>query len=90
MDITLSTIPGRVSIHSVAGIQVSVDSSVTESGKPIYWQTLIFMDHQNQPLGEVMIFLESPAAALPCGDQPPYWGMDPSKPLAIVDGSSPF
>lgn len=90
MNTMLNGVAGSVSIHSVAAIQASANSSVTEEGKTIYWQTLTFTNAEDKQLGEVTLFFENPEAALPIGDQPPYWGIDPSKVLAMVDGQPPF
>ena len=79
-----------VSVHDVQQIQVSADSTIQSSGKPLYWQRLVFIGRDGQELGQVTVFLESPEAAMPVGEQPPYWGLDPSKPLMAVDGSPPF
>jgi hypothetical protein len=79
-----------VRIHDVHNITVSADSMITKEGRPLYWQDLDFFDDKGGLLGTVTLFLASPEAALPVGDQPPYWGVDPSKALMVIDGEAPF
>ncbi len=79
-----------VNVHDVQRIAVSANSKIRDNGEPLYWQKLIFLDGEGRELGQVTVFLKDPAAALPVGDQPPYWGLDPSKPLMAVDGKAPF
>ena len=79
-----------ISIHQVARIDVTAVACPMEPNITAWWQTLTFFDQEGEKLGEVVAFLESPGAALPIGDQPPYWGMDLTKPAGLMDGESPF
>lgn len=79
-----------ISIHGVDRIKVSAASCPSEAGLMCWWQTLKFFDRQGGELGELVAFLERPEAAIPVGDQPPYWGLDLRQPLGLVDGESPF
>jgi hypothetical protein len=90
MNTSLSSKNSVVNIHDIHRIAVLADSMVTQEGTPLYWQELSFFDDQGGLLGTVTLFLASPEAALPVGDQPPYWGCDPSKALVMVDGEAPF
>ena len=78
------------SVHGVHEIRVSADCRPREGGGMNHWQQLVFFDASGHMVGEVVLFLDSPEVALPLGDQPPYWGIDPSKPLEVVDGQPPF
>ena len=78
-----------VSVHDVRRIQVSADSAMMKNGEPLYWQSLTFLDGEGRELGKVTVFLEDPAAALPIGDQPPYWGNELAGGTDL-DGTSPF
>ncbi|MCP3867752.1 MAG: hypothetical protein GY703_06590 [Gammaproteobacteria bacterium] len=91
MDTTFhSSGNSTVSVHDVQRIDVSANSVIRDNGEPLYWQSLTFLDGKGQELGKVTVFLESPEAALPVGDQPPYWGLDLSEPPMAVDGKAPF
>lgn len=79
-----------ISIHQVARIEVSAVTCPMGRDITSWWQILTFFDQQGAKLGELVAFLESPDAALPIGDQPPYWGMDLTKPAGLMDGESPF
>jgi hypothetical protein len=79
-----------VNVHGVSRIEVSADSTINEEGKPLYWQELTFHNAEGVALGTVTLFLDEPEAALPVGDQPPYWGIDPTRPVMVVDEESPF
>ena len=78
-----------VNVHDVQQIQVSANSAVMNSGELIYWQSLVFLGREGLELGKVTVFLEDPAAALPIGDQPPYWGNELAG-NTDLDGASPF
>ncbi len=78
------------SIHRVAEIRVEADSSILPNGQPVYWQVLLFLNKEGEVLGRAVLYLDAPAVALPVGGQPPYWGIDPTKPLSLVGGKSPF
>ncbi|MES9902791.1 MAG: hypothetical protein ABW168_08920 [Sedimenticola sp.] len=78
------------SVHGVAEIRVEADSSILTGGRPVYWQTMLFLNEEGEVLGRAVLHLVAPAVALPIGHQPPYWGVDPSKPLSLVDGNPPF
>jgi hypothetical protein len=80
-------------VHRVSKIQVSADSAPVDyddGRRSAYWQTLVFLDDEDRELGTVTLFLANPEVALPVGDQPPYWGIDPSKALMVIDGEAPF
>jgi hypothetical protein len=79
-----------ISVHHVARIEVSAVTCHTGRDITSWWQILTILNQQGEKLGEVVAFLESPGAALPIGDQPPYWGMDLTKPAGLMDGESPF
>ena len=81
---------GSVSVHDVAAIAVSANSRLREDGSVCYWQDLSFFDGEGLPVGTLTLFLARPEAALPVGDQPPYWGVDPRSALAVMDGEPPF
>jgi len=78
------------SVHNVREIRVSADAVPIEGQGMAYWQRLSFLDAGGRKLGEVVLFLDGPDAALPLGDQPPYWGIESGRPPATVDGGSPF
>jgi len=80
----------KLSVQHIAEIRVHADSTILASGRPAYWQTLLLLDKEGRELGRVVLHLDAPGVALPVGDQPPYWGIDPSQPLALVDGKAPF
>ncbi|NCA72759.1 MAG: hypothetical protein EOM91_22430 [Sphingobacteriia bacterium] len=77
-------------VHDVDHIEVTAATAPRDGGFVCWWQTLTFFDRDGVQLGEVVAFLKRPEAALPIGDQPPYWGMDLSKPAGLMDGESPF
>ena len=77
-------------IHNVREIRVTADSAPVEGQGMAYWQRLRFLDAEGRLLGEALLFLDGPDAALPVGDTPPYWGIDASQPLMVVDGQAPF
>ncbi len=81
-------------VHNVHEIRVSADATPVDFGagalRPSYWQTLVLLDEQGEELGTVVLFLSDPTVALPIGDAPPYWGVDPSKAPLDRDGESPF
>lgn len=79
-----------VTFHKVAEIRVEANSALLSEGEPHYWQTFVLIGPDGRDVGRVTLFLEDQGAALPIGDQPPYWGIDPGKPLALVDGKAPF
>lgn len=79
-----------ITIHQVAEIRVEANSSVLPDCEPVYWQTFVLIGTDGRDVGRITLFLEDQGAALPVGDQPPYWGIDPSKPLALIDGKAPF
>ena len=80
-----------VSVHDVQRIEVSANSKIMDNGEPMYWQKLIFLDGEGRELGRVTVFLDGPEAALPVGEQPPYWGNELAGSTALDgDGSSPF
>lgn len=79
-----------ISVHHVARIEVSAVTCPLERNITSWWQILTFFNQEGEKLGEVVAFLEGPRAALPIGDQPPYWGMDLTKPAGLMDGESPF
>jgi hypothetical protein len=78
------------SIHDVDRIEVSAATAPIAGGLVCWWQTVKFFDSDGAEIGEVVVFLKRPEAAIPTGDQPPYWGMDVSKPAGLMDGDSPF
>lgn len=80
----------NVSFYEVAEIRVEANSSILPAGRPHYWQSLVLLDAQGRDLGRVTLHLDSPGVALPIGSQPPYWGIDLEKPLALVEGKPPF
>jgi hypothetical protein len=91
MDINLhSSGNSTINVHSVSKILVVAESTISNDGKPLYWQDLVFLRSDGLELGRVTAYLESPEAALPVGDQPPYWGIDQSKALVVIDGEAPF
>ena len=84
----------HLNIHDVARVDISADGCSLQ-GKPTemhWWQRLEFFDHHGVRLGEITLHLAHINAALPLGDQPPYWGIDPRYPaaLAVIDGEAPF
>jgi hypothetical protein len=82
----------ELSIHNVSKIRVEAHSSLcAELCRTVYWQVLTLLDSEDRELGKVVLHLTGPGAALPLGDQPPYWGLDLTKPAALFeDGESPF
>jgi hypothetical protein len=80
----------QFSAHSVNRIAVNANSALGESGSVYWWQELDLFDEADRKIGRVVLFLTRPDVALPVGDQPPYWGMDLSKPLAMENGEAPF
>lgn len=79
------------SVHNVDRITVCASTVPSDDGKTYWWQTMRFFDCDNNEIGKVVVFLDRPDAALPVGDQPPYWGMDLNKPaLLSADGEAPF
>lgn len=79
-----------VTILDVSEIRVEANSGILPNGRPHYWQALVLLDAQGRNLGRVTLHLDSPGVALPVGSQPPYWGIDLDKPLALVEGKPPF
>jgi hypothetical protein len=71
-----------VTILNVAEIRAEANSGILPNGRPHYWQALVLLDAQGNDLGRITLHLDSPEVALPVGDQPPYWGIDLTKPLA--------
>ena len=71
-----------VDIHEVAEIRIEANSGILPEGQAHYWQSLVLLDSEGGFLGQVTLHLKQPEAALPVGDQPPYWGVDLTKPLA--------
>ena len=79
----------KISILDVHKIRVSANCGLLDDGGMCHWQALVFLDEQGRELGEVVLYLDGPDAALPVGDQPPYWGADAGMPVA-ADGPAPF
>lgn len=80
----------NVSIHEVAEIRAEANSAILPSGQVHYWQSLVFLDAQGETLGRVVLHLDQPGVALPVGGQPPYWGMDLTKPLVTQSEGPAF
>lgn len=88
----------QVSFHRVSRIRVSADGRplVSRDGQMCWWQSLELFDDQGTCLGQITLHLTRPEVALPTGDQPPYWGVDPRQvgalALLTLDGEweSPF
>lgn len=83
-----------LNVHHVARVQVAANGSPLADSQQLmhWWQSLRFFDQHGEELGEITLHLADFTAALPIGDQPPYWGIDPQCPsaLAVIDGESPF
>jgi hypothetical protein len=83
-----------IGVHDVARVDVSANGGVLERApsEMHWWQQLRFYDPHGAQLGEITLHLADCTAALPIGDQPPYWGIDVNCPaaLAVIDGESPF
>jgi hypothetical protein len=80
-------------VHNVSKIQVEVNSAPVDYAdwrRSAYWQTLVLLDDDGRQLGKVVLFLTSPDVALPVGDEPPYWGVDPCRAMVPVNGEAPF
>lgn len=84
----------HLNVHDVARVDVSAHGRVLDRtpSEMHWWQQLRFYDPQGEPLGEITLHLADCAAALPIGDQPPYWGLEVNCPaaFAVIDGESPF
>lgn len=84
--------PLSINVHDVAKIQVSADGRPFEhQGHMHWWQSLLLFDRHDTLIGEITLHLHHPEVALPVGDQPPYWGLDPQRqPLVIEADEVPF
>ena len=84
----------QVSVYQVARIVVSANGAPLSDGSQTmcWWQELQLFDGGDALIGRVVLHLTRPEVALPVGDQPPYWGVDPRRvgALALLDGESPF
>ena len=80
-----------LSVHGVQCIQVRADGQ-TQNGKDVHWwQTLSLFDSKGDLLGEVTLHFADASAALPLGEQPPYFGFDPRRMSALEVGEvAPF
>jgi hypothetical protein len=69
----------QVSVYQVARIEVSANGAPLSDGSQTmcWWQELQLFDGSDALIGRVVLHLKSPDVALPVGDQPPYWGVDP-------------
>ena len=85
---SLTAARGWAAAHSVTLLAGSITERIPGSEQTFNTSVLIGPDGRD--VGRVTLFLEDQGAALPIGDQPPYWGIDPGKPLALVDGKAPF
>ncbi|AFL72631.1 hypothetical protein [Thiocystis violascens] len=84
----------QVSWYRVERIQVSANGALLSDGSQTmcWWQELELFDPQDALIGRIVLHLTSPKVALPVGEQPPYWGIDPRQTgaLALLDGEAPF
>jgi hypothetical protein len=84
----------QVSLYQVERIEVSANGAPMSDGsqRMCWWQELALYDRDDALIGRVVLHLTSPEVALPVGDQPPYWGVNPRQvgALALLDGESPF
>jgi hypothetical protein len=56
-------------VHHVARVEVSAYSrKVSGADWRVHWQKLALFDRENNPIGEVTLFLDQPMAALAIGD----------------------
>lgn len=78
-------------VHGVASIRLVADSARNPDGRPMYWQRLELFDGKGRAVGEVVLHLVRPEAAIPGGEEPPYWGVNPALPVPVgADGLPPF
>ena len=84
----------QVSLYRVERIEVSANGAPLSDGSQTmcWWQELQLYDCDDALIGRVVLHLTSPEVALPVGDQPPYWGVDPRRlgALTLLDGEAPF
>ena len=88
----------QASWHQVDRIVVTANGAPLSEGSHsmCWWQALELFDRDDALIGRIVLHLTSPEVALPIGEQPPYWGIDPRQVGALavlnLDGEreSPF
>lgn len=83
----------HVSLFSVQKIRVVGHGGPSEflNGAMRWWQTIDVYDAENNLIGSITLHLNSADAALPIGEQPPYWGIDPKNlPAMLPEDESPL
>ena len=84
----------QVNWYQVERIAVSANGAPLSDGSQTmcWWQELQLYDCDDALIGRIVLHLTGPEVALPVGDQPPYWGVDPRQrgALALLEGESPF
>ena len=83
----------QISWHDVNRIQVSANGAALPNNQGMcWWQELELFDPDEVLIGRIVLHLKRPEVALPVGDQPPYWGIDPRRrgALAMLEGEPPF
>ncbi len=66
-----------LSLHGVSRMALRADGHALVAGESAmhWWQVLALYDREGMLIGEITLHLTNPEAALPMGEQPPYWGM---------------
>ena len=84
----------QVSLYRVERIEVRANGAPMSDGSQTmcWWQELQLFDGDDALIGRIVLHLSRPEVALPIGEQPPYWGIDPRQvgALARLEGESPF
>lgn len=80
-----------VTFHQVSRMVVEANGRPAgDTGKMMWWQTIRLFGSKQEQLGEITLHLADPGAALPIGDQPPYFGTDPRVVALEVGEVAPF
>jgi hypothetical protein len=82
----------QVSLFAVSRIKVTANGCALAPPRlgMHWWQELELFDDRETVIGRIVLHLVRAEVALPVGDQPPYWGIDPQRIPAAMDGESPF
>ncbi len=82
----------HVSLFAVSRIKVTANGCALaqpDTGMH-WWQELELFDDRDAVIGRIVLHLARAEVALPVGDQPPYWGVDPQRIGVGTDEEAPF
>lgn len=82
-----------ISLFDVARIEIRASGacSPVDQNQVYWWQTLKMLNSRGETIGEVTLHLADATVALPLGEQPPYFGIDPRRLPVVMEGEvAPF